>query len=172
MAIEFYSTKDDYGAFSNFSAHGFNLDGRWWPTSEHYFQAQKFVGTSDGYVEEIRQAKSPMIAARLGRSRKVKLRRDWESAKDAVMRRAVLKKFETHADIRALLLSTGDEKLVEKTTDDHYWGVGTNGTGKNRLGQILMEVRQILRERAPDDSAPPASGAGRNAPQRHRATEK
>ena len=78
-------------------------------------------------------------------------------AVDAVMRRAVLKKFETHADIRALLLSTGDEKLVEKTTDDHYWGVGTNGTGKNRLGQILMEVRQILRDRA--RSAQPASGA-------------
>jgi N-glycosidase YbiA len=157
MAIEFYSTKGQYGAFSNFSAHGINLDGRRWPTSEHYFQAQKFAGTNDGYVEEVRQAKSPMIAARLGRSRKVKLRPDWESAKDEVMRRAVLRKFETHADIRELLLSTGDEELVEKTTDDYYWGVGTNGTGKNRLGQILMEVRQILRERQLDPLAPTAA---------------
>ena len=157
MAIEFYSTRNEYGAFSNFSPHGFTLDGRWWPTSEHYFQAQKFAGTNDAYVEEIRKAKSPMLAARLGRSRKVKLRLDWESAKDAVMRRAVLTKFEAHADIRALLLSTGDEKLVEKTTDDHYWGVGTSGTGKNRLGQILMEVRKILRGGAP--FVPLASGA-------------
>ena len=46
MAIEFYSTKDAYGAFSNFSAHPFDLDGKRWPTSEHYFQAQKFVTTS------------------------------------------------------------------------------------------------------------------------------
>lgn len=37
--------------FSNFSAHGFELDGKWWPTSEHYFQAQKFVGTP--HMEEI-----------------------------------------------------------------------------------------------------------------------
>jgi ribA/ribD-fused uncharacterized protein len=159
MAIEFYSTNDDYGAFSNFSAHGFKLDGVWWPTSEHYFQAQKFAGTNDPYMKEIREAKSPMIAARLGRSRKVKLRRDWESAKDAVMRRAVLKKFETHAEIRDLLLNTGDEKLIEKTTDDYYWGVGTNGAGKNRLGQILMEVRQILRERPSDPVARTASEA-------------
>ena len=159
MAIEFYSTNDEYGAFSNFSPHGFNLDGRWWRTSKHYFQAQKFAGTNDAYVEEIRQAKSPMIAARLGRSRKVKLRRDWEGAKDGVMRRAVLKKFETRADIRELLLSTGDEKLIEKTTDDHYWGIGTNGTGKNRLGQILMEVRQILRGRAA--STPLAPGGAK-----------
>ena len=155
MAIEFYSTKDEYGAFSNFSAHGFNLDGRWWPTSEHYFQAQKFAGTNDEYVEEVRRARSPMIAARLGRSRKVKLRGDWASAKDAVMRPAVLKKFETHADIRELLLSTGEEKLIEKTTDDYYWGVGTKGTGKNRLGEILMEVRQTLRAAAPGEDAPP-----------------
>jgi ribA/ribD-fused uncharacterized protein len=68
--------------------------------------------------------------------------------KDEVMRRAVLQKFETHADIRALLLSTGDEQLVEKTADDYYWGVGTNGNGRNRLGQILMEVREVLRNRA------------------------
>ena len=44
MAIEFYSTRGPYGAFSNFSPHGFELDGHWWPTSEHYFQAQKFAG--------------------------------------------------------------------------------------------------------------------------------
>ena len=148
MPIEFYSTADEYGEFSNFAPYPFTLDGKRWPTSEHYFQAQKFVGTKDEhYAEEIRKANSPMIAARMGRSRKVKVRRDWEGVKDQVMRRAVLKKFETHADIRRLLLGTGDEKIVEATTDDYYWGVGSDGSGKNRLGQILMEVRAILRER-------------------------
>ena len=68
------------------------------------------------------------------------------------MRKAVLAKFETHADLRELLLGTGDEKLIEKTTDDKYWGCGTDGTGKNRLGQILMEVRATQRSRA----APPS----------------
>ena len=153
MPIEFYRVGDEYGAFSNFSSHPVRLDGKVWPTSEHYFQAQKFVGTgNDGYVEEVRKANGPMLAALLGRSRKVKLRRDWESVKDAVMRRAVLAKFEQHDDIRDLLLGTGDEPLVEATTDDHYWGIGTRGTGRNRLGQILAEVRTTLRERVADPS--------------------
>ena len=145
MAIEFYSTQDEYGCFSNFSPHPFRLDGKRWPTSEHYFQAQKFVGSP--HADEIRKAKTPMIAARLGRSRKAPLRRDWESVKDQVMRRAVLAKFEAHADIREVLLGTGDEKIVEATTDDYHWGCGSSGSGKNRLGQILMEVRTILRGR-------------------------
>ncbi len=45
MPIYFYSTRDAYGCFSNFSAHGVELKGTWWPTSEHFFQAQKFAGT-------------------------------------------------------------------------------------------------------------------------------
>jgi len=61
--IEFYRTGDDYGCFSNFAAYPIELDGRVWPTSEHYFQAQKFAGTPD--EEEVRQAKSPMVAARI-----------------------------------------------------------------------------------------------------------
>lgn len=145
MPIEFYSVQDSYGCFSNFSAHPITLDGKQWPTTEHYFQAQKFAGTDEAHAEKIRQAKSPMIAARLGRSRKHPLRRDWEAVKDDVMRRAVLAKFQTHADARQVLLSTGEETLVEKTTDDHYWGCGTSGTGRNRLGQLLMEVRAVLR---------------------------
>ena len=99
-----------------------------------------------------------MLAARLGRSRKVKLRRDWESVKDAVMRRAVLAKFEQHDDIRGVLLGTGDEPLVEATTGDHYWGIGTRGTGRNRLGQILAEVRTTLLERAAVERRPAGSG--------------
>jgi ribA/ribD-fused uncharacterized protein len=141
--IRFYSTEDEFGCFSNFSAHPFELDGHTWPTSEHYFQAQKF--TSTRYSRLIRLAKTPLTAARMGRSRKNPLRPDWEEVKDDVMRKAVRCKFETHADIRATLLATGDRPLVEQTRRDHYWGCGSTGTGKNMLGLILMEVRAELR---------------------------
>ncbi len=43
MTIYFYITKDKYGEFSNFSRHGIEQDGKWWKTTEHYFQAQKFI---------------------------------------------------------------------------------------------------------------------------------
>jgi ribA/ribD-fused uncharacterized protein len=147
MPIYFYSVREEpYGCFSNFAPYGVELDGAWWPTTEHYFQAQKFAGTE--HVDQIRQARTPKQAAEMGRERHRPLRPDWETVKDDVMRRAVLCKFETHPAIRAILLGTGDEELVEKTSGDYYWGCGTNGTGKNMLGQILMEVREILRGRA------------------------
>jgi N-glycosidase YbiA len=66
MTVYFYSDREQpYGCFSNFSAHGFMLDELWWATSEHYFQAQKCVGTP--HLEAIRQAKKPKDAANMGR---------------------------------------------------------------------------------------------------------
>ena len=145
--IEFYSPRHAHGGFSNFSSHPFSLGGKRWQTSEHYFQAQKFVGTgNEAYVEEVRNAKYPSIAARLGRSRKVALRADWESVKDDVMRAAVRAKFDAHPVLRTRLLDTGDAVLVEKTTGDTYWGCGSDGTGLNRLGHILMETRTLFME--------------------------
>ncbi|GCE08624.1 NADAR family protein [Dictyobacter aurantiacus] len=145
--ISFYSVREEpYGCFSNFSGHGFKIDGVWWSTSEHYFQAQKFAGTP--HEEAVRRAHSPKLAAEMGRDRKRPLRSDWESVKDDIMRRAVLHKFEAHAELRDLLLSTGNEEIVENAPGDYYWGIGRDGSGRNMLGQILMEVRSILRERA------------------------
>ena len=141
--IHFYSTTDEYGCFSNFSRHSVFLKGKRWPTTEHYFQAQKFAGTE--HEEEIRLTKTPMIAARLGRDRKKPLRRDWESVKDQIMLEAVRAKFTQHEELKAILLGTGNAKLVEHTTNDHYWADGGDGSGLNRLGQILMQVREELR---------------------------
>ncbi|MEA5472277.1 NADAR family protein [Spirulina sp. 06S082] len=146
MAIYFYSTRDkSYGGFSNFSPHGFELDGVWWRTSEHYFQAQKFAGTS--HVEVIRGAKTPKDAARMGRDRQRPLRQDWETVKEEIMKKALLQKFSSHPDICETLLSTGEEEIVENSPIDYYWGCGKDGSGKNRLGILLMEVRSILRDR-------------------------
>ncbi len=66
--------------------------------------------------------------------------------KDEAMFRAVLAKFQAHAALKELLLSTGQEEIVEKTTKDYYWGCGTDGTGKNMLGIILMRVRDELQK--------------------------
>ncbi len=144
MTINFYSTRQEpYGVFSNFSAHGFELDGQWWPTSEHYFQAHKFLEPE--HVEAVRVAKSPMDAANIGRSRVRPVRPDWETIKDDVMRRAVLRKFESHPDIKQILLDTGEQDIVEAAPNARYWGAGADGTGRNRLGEILMQVRSQLR---------------------------
>jgi N-glycosidase YbiA len=141
--VNFYSVSDEFGEFSNFALYPFALDGEQWQTSEHYFQSQKFEDKA--YKTKIRKSNSPMLAARMGRDRKQKLRRDWESVKVGVMRTAVLAKFTQHEDLRVLLLSTGNSKLVEHTENDDYWGDGGDGSGKNMLGRILMQVRESLR---------------------------
>jgi ribA/ribD-fused uncharacterized protein len=145
MQILFYRTSDEHGEFSNFSQHPVTLKGKIWPTVEHYFQAQKFVGTD--HEESIRLAKSPMIAARMGRSRQRPLRSDWETVKDEVMREGLQAKFTQHHKLYSLLLSTGDAELIEHTRNDTYWGDGGDGRGKNRLGKLLMELRAELRKK-------------------------
>ncbi len=141
--IHFYKVSEGHGAFSNFAPYPIRLKGKTWPTNEHYFQAQKFAGAPD--EEEIRQEESPMVAARMGRSRKRPLRKDWESVKDRIMHEAVLAKFTQHEDLKAMLLGTGDARIVEHTENDNYWGDGGDGSGKNKLGIILMRVREELK---------------------------
>ena len=85
--IRFYSTSDAYGELSNFAPYPIRLRGKQWPTSEHFFQAQKF--SNEREREDVRRAKTPMIAARMGRNRK--------------------------------------------------------GSGRNELGRLLMQIRDLLR---------------------------
>jgi N-glycosidase YbiA len=149
MAIKFYKIKENgiplpYGGFSNFSRHSFWLDDLPWPTTEHYFQAQKYKGTPR-YLE-INKAETPRIASDLGRDRSIPIRPDWEQIKDNVMRKCVLKKFQVHTDIRKILIDTGAEEIIEDSPSDNYWGIGPNGDGKNMLGKILMETREYLKE--------------------------
>lgn len=61
------------------------------------------------------------------------------------MFQAVLRKFETHPEIRNRLLGTDEEELVESAPGDFYWGCGADGTGQNKLDRILMSVRARLR---------------------------
>jgi len=151
--IRFSRLRDDYGCFSNFAPYPIEVDGQVWPTNEHYFQAQKFVGAPDEMAikETIRLARSPMVAAHLGRSRQRPLRPDWEQVKDAVMLTAVRAKFRQYAELRALLLATYPAPLIEHRARDAYWGDGPDGRGKNRLGELLMQARDELRDEAPAD---------------------
>ena len=87
--ISFYVPSDEYGFLCNFSAHGFTLADRYWPTVEHYFQSQKFAGTE--HEERIRVSRTPKEAKNLGQTRELPLRSDWENVKVDVMRRCEFK---------------------------------------------------------------------------------
>lgn len=141
--IKFYRLKDPHGYMGNFYKARHFIYGKWWNTTEASYQAQKTNVESE--VLAIQQAEKPMQARNLGQ--KVSLRENWDMIKDRVMYECVLAKFLQHADLRKQLMETGDEELVEdtKSTNDMYWGCGTDGTGRNELGKILMSIRQELK---------------------------
>lgn len=142
--VFFYLPREDpYGCFCNFSPHGVDLGGVWWPTVEHYYQAMKYSDTPyTKLIEQIRRAARPRDAKRLGRCEPA--REDWDEVRVDVMRRALGRKFELHQGPRELLLATGDKLIVERAPGDYFWGCGHDGTGQNWLGRVLMEVRATL----------------------------
>lgn len=144
---------------SNFAKYPIECFGRTWATSEHAYQAQKYAGMNQDDYDAVANANNPMAAAIVGRDRDRSCRPDWDQVKDDVMRFVVLHKFLQHKDIQDKLLSTGDDVLVEHDTKrgDAYWADAGDGTGKNMLGVILMEVREILREEIAFREANPTS---------------
>ncbi|KAL4493648.1 hypothetical protein ABPG72_004141 [Tetrahymena utriculariae] len=145
--IYFYREYEHNGIFSNFYASPITLKEKQWPTTEHYFQAQKFSGTEK--EELIRLASTPNESFKLGRQTddEYPLRKDWQSVKDEVMYEALKAKFTQHKDLKKFLLSTGDAKLIEHTQKDKYWADGGDGSGKNMLGILLMNLRKELKEK-------------------------
>ena len=161
--IKFYGrTNEQYRFLSNFYPAEIHIDWLVVPTTEHYYQAMKTLDPDER--EAILNAPTPGKARRLGN--KCTLRDDWdsvvgtealhklfsddngivvESVKDHLMCTALTCKFTQHPDLRDALLLTGSEELVEDSPTDHYWGIGRDGTGKNKLGRMLMLIRNSLR---------------------------
>lgn len=149
--IEFWRTSDEFGVFSNFARYPITVDGLVYPTSEHYYQAMKFEGTPR--AEQIRLAKSAREAADLGRDPTATMRADWDTpmagtedflVKDMYMLIALTCKFTQHAALEQVLLSTKGRTIVEASPKDSYWGDGPDKKGKNKLGVLLMRLRDEL----------------------------
>ncbi|OOE64886.1 hypothetical protein BZG20_13760 [Salinivibrio sp. IB868] len=138
--MHFYHSDQPWGEFSNFSRHPVFIDGVIWPTTEHYYQAQKFQ--SKKHREQIRCAASPMLAKSIAHQLLEQFgRTDWVKVRDSFMLTALRTKFSQHPDLADKLRNTGARLLVELTKNDEYWGDPGDGSGQNRLGQLLMQVR-------------------------------
>lgn len=141
--ILFYGSKGPTGYMSNFSRHKYKRNGRECKTSEHDYQAEKAAGTA--MERKILDADSPADAKSLGQT--VQLTADWHAKKEKIMLECLRAKFSQHPAIQKKLIETGDSELIENSPTDPYWGCGKNGTGKNRLGVLLMQVRDELKKK-------------------------
>ncbi|MCB6133856.1 NADAR family protein [Flavobacterium psychrophilum] len=140
--IKFYKVNEPYGFFSNFSPHPIYINNERWNSVEHYFQASKFDNIE--IREKIQAIESPMQVAIEGRDKKNIIRDDWEMVKEEIMYSALLCKFYQHPKLMKELLLTKDSLIIEHTKNDNYWGDGGDGKGKNRLGLLLMKVREEI----------------------------
>ena len=141
------SFNGEYSFLSNFYPYQIEYYGVKYPTSEHAFQAAKTHNIMQ--KEAIKKADTPGKAKRLGR--KVEIRSDWEEVKDQVMYEIILNKFK-NKEMKAKLLATNNEQLVEGNYwHDNYWGSCVclkcwQKPKENKLGKILMRVREELKE--------------------------
>jgi len=127
---------------SNFYEAPVMYQGLTYQNNEAAFQAQKTLDEN----ERIKFTElNPSEAKYLGRH--IKLRPDWENIKTNVMYEICLAKFTQNPDLKEKLLATNDKHLEEGNTwGDKIWGT-VNGIGENRLGTILMKIRNELMER-------------------------
>jgi hypothetical protein len=118
-------------------------------TVEHRFQAAK--ATDPAQRRWVLSARTPHQAKRRGNQ--VALREDWEQVKDSVMLDLVRAKFAPGSKLADWLMNTWPAELQEGNTwGDQYWGASLRtGRGQNRLGEILMQVREELVEARIDE---------------------
>lgn len=153
--IRFYHSDQPWGQLSNFSRHAIFLHGRVWPSVEHFYQAQKFAGMPQ--EELIRICSTPMLAKQRAIDFTPSFRRaDWHEMKEKVMLAGLRAKFDQHPDLKNLLLSSGSRQLVEHTSQDAYWGDAGDGSGENRLGYLLMQVRMELKRSVVEETKAPS----------------
>ena len=145
--IPFYrSNEKPYGAFSNLYRRPMLFEGREFPTAEHAYQAGK--ARKEAVREWILSAPSPSLVAMAAHGLYTwDIVPEWSRTKFDRMRKVLYAKFSQHPDLRELLLSTGNARLIEAGRTDNLvnrtWGE-VNGKGLNMLGVLLMEVRSEL----------------------------
>ncbi len=147
--LQFYKANEKpYGVFSNLAPYPVEFEGKTFPTAEHAYQYGK--PRKEAVRDWLMAAPTPALLAKAAHqiNSPWEVAPDWSKVKVERMGAVLRAKFEQHAELRKLLLSTGARRLVEAgTVDDaagRYWGE-VRGKGKNTLGVLLMELRTALR---------------------------
>ncbi|KAI6137098.1 hypothetical protein F5141DRAFT_1209417 [Pisolithus sp. B1] len=154
--ILFYEKGKPYYEFTNFSPHDVVYHGKRYPTSEHLFQALKFIDAHPHIAERIRTcSEKPMVAFDEAHMHQGLVRADWSHIHIDKMETALRLKFTQHAGLKRLLLGTGSAELVEDSPRDWFWGIGADGTGGNELGKALMRLRDEFGRNASNKSPHP-----------------
>lgn len=154
--IKFYNKNAPYYEFTNFWVNShprrplFTEPTRVWYSSEHYYQAHKFIDGSPEF-NQILTSTNPREIFNLGQvqSRNRLDTATWKSINLHIMLDALLYKFAHNYLLAQILLSTTGKVLVEDAgANDAFFGAGADYNGKNHLGRMLMFIRSKLEQGA------------------------
>lgn len=144
------SFMEEYRFLSNFYQSPVAYGGLTYPNAEAAFQAQKCQKEEDKVKYTL--IKNPVVAKRMGK-KEPDLPANWREISYGIMLEIIRAKFSV-PEMAEKLLSTGDAELMEGNNHhDNLWGNCAcprcaAKTGENRLGRILMQVREELRNKS------------------------
>lgn len=131
----------EYRWLSNFWICKVELDGETYSSVEEAYVASKSLEIR--IRKMVKTTPTPGAAKKFGRM--IKLRDDWEEIKVPIMLHLLRQKFLKGSKLGNMLLSTGNQELIEGNTwGDIFWGE-YNGKGLNILGKLLMQVREEIK---------------------------
>lgn len=135
---------EEYRFLSNFWPAKVEFEGVRYDTAEHAYQAAKSLHPDAR--EFIRNCGHAGEAKKHGKN--LVLREDWEQVKQQVMLDVLRSKFTLNTRLQEKLLATCDLELIEGNRwGDKIWGVCLRTReGQNRLGKLLMQVREELNQ--------------------------
>ncbi len=138
-----------YGPLSNYYLRPIRLDGTTYRSVEHAFQAKKAARIE--VAAWIAAAPDGLLAAAAGDALpEHEIVPQWAESRAEIMRPLLAAKFGQHADLRALLLATGQAEIAEWAEEDtptnRFWSK-VDGAGDNVLGKLLMALRAELAAR-------------------------
>ena len=146
-----------YACFSNWFPAAFDIDGYHYWCSEQYMMHQKALLFGDQTIaEEIMRSNDQKEIKALGRKVTPFDAETWNAQSTQIMFEGLLAKFSQNPEMKEELLSTDNAIIAEAAPRDLIWGIGlgknnpkaqdpVNWRGKNKLGYVLMDVREALR---------------------------
>lgn len=133
------SFRGDYDFLSNFYPAPVTVGGVTYRNAEAAFQAQKDPSRAAEFANlEGKEAKKLGGQVNLDTA-------SWNNGgRDEAMRKVLEAKFSQNKDLASRLVETQGRPLIEGNTwGDTYWGV-SKGIGENKLGQLLMDIRDNM----------------------------
>lgn len=158
MDLYFTDNDDFYPCLSNLFPSPIKIGDITYPSAENFYQSERILSpepTKDElfYSEKIIQS-SPEEARVLGSVIEVDYveeREDWKDLREDAMLEILRAKFVQNKNCREVLMETGGKRLHLKTGsvkedefETFYWGTGNASLGKDKLGALLMIIRQEL----------------------------